>query len=151
MTVDIQPLSLEQKWLTAEANLVYFIVCGITFAKQAGQTAADFGRWAGEVAAPTWEGERRKGPKGLVEGIAANKQQFHGFQMVILDDAPDCIRGKMKSYGEGLVQQRPNHEISAEEYIEFFGEKWEAIAHYLDLEYRQVVEGDWLVFTVSRK
>ncbi len=37
------------------------------------------------------------------------------------------------------------------DYIRFFEKKWEAIASYLELEYKQRSEGDWIVFTVSAK
>jgi hypothetical protein len=38
-----------------------------------------------------------------------------------------------------------------DEYIQFFDKKWVAIADYMGLLYRQQMEGDWLVFTVTKK
>ena len=87
MTIELPQLTFQQKWETAELNLIYFIVCGITYAKSHGQTAEDFGTWAGQVAAPFWDEEKSKGPAGLVEGISTNKQQFQGFEMEILDES----------------------------------------------------------------
>ncbi len=149
MGIKLPQLTLQQKWETAEHNLVYFIVCGITYAKAHGQTAEDFGKWAGQIAAPSWEDEKRMGPRGLIEGISRNKQQFAGFTMEILDETATSIRARMKCFGEDLVRKR-NSEISVEEYFSFFDEKWVAIADYMGLQYVQEREGDWTVITVSK-
>jgi hypothetical protein len=150
MGMELPQLTLQQKWETAEANLVYFIVCGITYARARGQTAADFGTWAGEVAAPSWQAEKSLGPRGLVGGIAANKQQFHGFEMEILDESATRIHARMRHIGDDVIGRRPLHEVSVEEYVQFFDKKWMAIAQSMGLEYRQEVEGEWVVFTVSQ-
>ena len=41
--------------------------------------------------------------------------------------------------------------VTVDEFNKFFEKKWEAIADYLGLEYKQKVEGDWVVFTVTEK
>ncbi len=149
MGIELPQLTLQEKWETAESNLVYFIVCGITYAKSHGQTAEDFGRWAGQIAAPYWEEEKRMGPRGLIEGISRNKQQFHGFTMEILDVSATSIRARMKCFGEDLVRER-NPEISVDEYIRFFDQKWVAIAEFMGLKYIQQQEGEWVMITVTQ-
>jgi len=151
MSIELPRLTLQQKWETAESNLIYFIVCGISYAKSRGQTAEDFGTWAGQVAAPSWEEDKSRGPRGLVEGISYNKQQFHDFEMEILDESETGICARMKGFGENLIRKRPRHEVSVDEYIRFFDKKWVAIADYMGLEYKQHVEDDWVVFTVTKK
>jgi len=151
MTIELPQLTLQQKWETAEANLIYFIVCGITYAKSHGQTAEDFGTWAGQDAAPFWDEEKSKGPLGLIEGISTNKQQFHGFEMEILSESEMSIQARMKFFGENLIHQFFKSEVSVDEYIQFFDKKLVAIADYMGLVYRQHLEGDWLVFTVTKK
>lgn len=37
------------------------------------------------------------------------------------------------------------------EHIRFFGKKWKVIADHLELEYKHELEGEWLIFTVSKK
>ncbi len=150
MSIELQQLTVEQKWATAESNLIYFIACGITYARSHGQTAEDFGVWAGHVAAPFWEEEDQGlGPRGLIEGISENKQQFHGFELEILEETELSIRARMKCFGETVIRQRPQFGVSVDEYIGFFEKKWVVIADALGLEYRQQVEGDWVVFTVT--
>jgi len=151
MYVELPQLTLEQKWQTAESNLIYFIVCGISYAKSRGGTAEDFGTWAGKVAAPSWEGIKNQGPRGLVEGIAENKQQFRNFEIEILNESAVFIQAKIRGFGEEMVRRRARHEIMVDDYIRFFDKKWIAIADYLGLEYKQHVEGDWVIFTVTEK
>jgi len=151
VSVQLPQLTLQQKWETAESNLLYFVVCGITYAKTHGGSAEDFGTWAGQVAAPSWEDDRPKRARGLVEGIAYNKQQFHGFEMEILAESARTIQARMKSFGEDVIRGWPRHKITVDEYIEFFARKWIAIAEYLGLEYSQRVEGEWVIFTVTDK
>jgi len=151
MKIELPQLTLQQKWETAESNLVYFIVCGISYAKSRGQTAEDFGTWAGQVAEPFWDEEKSKGPRGLVEGISSNKQQFQGFEIEILDESETSIRARMKCFGENSIRKYFQNKISVDEYIHFFDKKWVAIADYMGLVYEQHVEGDWSFFTVTRK
>jgi hypothetical protein len=149
VSVQLPQLTLQQKWETAESNLLYFVICGITYAKTHGESAEDFGTWAGQVAAPLWEEDRDKRARGLVEGIAYNKQQFQGFEMEILAESARTIEARMKGFGEDSIRRRPRHEITVDEYIQFFDKKWIAIAEYLGLEYSQRVEGEWVIFTVT--
>ena len=140
-------LSLEEKWRKAESNLVYFIVCGIAYAKARGESPEDFGTFAGNVA--DWRAEKGGGPRVLIEGISRNKQQFRDFQMEILSVSARRIEARMQGFGETLVQARKRQDITVEEYIRFFGKKWEAIAEQLGLVYTQRVEGEWVRITVG--
>ena len=149
--VELPLLTLDQKWRMAESNLIYFVVSGIAYAKSKGESPEDFGTFAGDVAAPTWEDARGKGPQALVEGISNNKQQFHDFQMEILSESEAVIEARIRGFGETAVSRRPVPLVSEDEYIRFFEKKWEAIADYLELEYTQRSEGDWIVLTVSVK
>jgi hypothetical protein len=151
MSIELPQLYLAQKWKTAESNLIYFITCGISYAKSHGGSAEDFGTWAGQVAAPSWDEEKTKGPRGLVEGIASNNQLFQNFEIEILNESEMMIRARMKGFGENLVRRRPRHEITVDEYIQFFNRKWIAIADYMGLEYNQKLEGDWVIFIVTGK
>jgi hypothetical protein len=73
--IELPNLTLEQKWEKAESNLLYFIACGITYAKSKGETADDFGTWAGLVACPFWKENESITPATLVEGISGKKEE----------------------------------------------------------------------------
>lgn len=141
-------LTIEERWKTAESNLVYFIVCGIAYAKATGGTAEDFGIFSGNVA--NWENSKKRDPKVLIEGIYRNKSQFKEFEMEIVRESEDVIEAKMRGFGEDLVRKRRKQDITVEEYLCFFGKKWEAIAKQLDLIYKQSLQGQWLHISVSK-
>jgi len=149
--IELPQLTLEEKWGKAESNLIYFIVCGITYAKSKGESTEDFGTHAGNIAAPSWKKGKGKGPAYLVRGISRNKQQFKNFQMEILSETETTIKARMKGFGNKYFIKRPDRGVSEDEYIRFFEKKWVAIADYLGLEYKQKVEGDWIIFTVTEK
>ena len=149
--VELPQLTLEQKWKTAESNLVYFVVSGIAYAKSKGKSPEDFGAFAGNVAAPCWEEDRGGGPQALVEGISRNKQQFGNFHMEILSESETTIEARLKGFGDDRVRDRWEPVVTVDDYVRFFEKKWEAIADYLGLAYKQQVQGDWMVITVAEK
>ncbi len=151
LTIDLPQLTVEQKWRTAEGNLIYFIVSGIAYAKSLGNTSDDFGTFAGIIATPYWKQAQGRGPLALVEGISENKQQFRDFQLEILSASEQKIEARMKGFGENDIRDWPEPRVTVDEYFRFFEKKWIAIADYLGLEYNQRAEGDWIVFTVYNK
>lgn len=146
---ELPQLTLEQKWETAEENLIYFVVSGIAYAKSRGGSPADFGAFAGAVAAPFWTEERGKGPAALVQGISYNKQQFKGFEMEILRESMTSIEARMKGFGEVDVREFTELDVTVEDYIVMFEAKWQVIADSLGLDYKQSRDGEWTVFVVE--
>lgn len=147
--IELPQLTLEDKWETAQSNLIYFIVCGIAYAKAKGDSPEDYGTFAGQVA--NWDEAKGKGPLALVQGISSNKQQFRNFQMEILSQSRTAIRARMRRFGEDAIRKRKGSEVTVDDYLRFFEKKWQAIAEGLGLHYQQETEGDWVVFTVTVK
>ncbi len=149
--VKLPQLTVEQKWETAEGNLVYFVISGISYAKSKGETPEDFGKWAGLVGCPYWQSMDSMSPAKFVQQISANKQQFKGFQMEILEAKKSYVKGRMKGYGNDLVTMYNMGGVTEDDYTRFFNKKWETIAHCVGFDYRQEKKGEWVYFTVSEK
>jgi len=149
--VELPQLTLEQKWRKAESNLVYFVASGILYARSKGESAETFGTFAGDVAAPSWEEAKGKGPRALVDGISWNKQQFSDFEMEILSESETAVEARMKGFGQRIIAEKWEPRVMVDDYVRFFEKKWEAIAGYLGLEYTQRTEGEWTVVTVTTK
>ena len=143
-------LTVEEKWQRARVNLVYFLVSGIAYAKSMGKSAEDFGTFTGNTAVPKWA-NRGKGIKVLIEWLCRNKQQFSKFQMEILSESDTTIEARMKGFGTEDVKLWAESGVTVDDYVRFFGKKWEAIAKSLGVEYKQRVEGDWTYITASEK
>jgi len=150
-TIKLPVLTVEQKWETAEGNLIYFVISGISYAKSKGQSAEDFGVWAGKVGCPYWQSMDSLTPVKFVQQISANKQQFKDFQMEILQAKNSNVKGRMKGFGNTMVTEYNLGGVTEDDYRRFFAKKWETIAGCVNLVYTQNVEGDWIYFTVSEK
>jgi hypothetical protein len=150
-TTELPHLTLEQKWETAEENLIYFVVSGIAYAKSRGGSAKDFGAFTGAIAVPFWAEERGKGPRALVQGISFNKQQFRDFQMEILRESATSIEARMKGFGEDAMKEFRELDVTVDDYIVMFEAKWQVIANSLGLKYEQTRDGEWTVFIVTQK
>jgi hypothetical protein len=149
---ELPRLTLEEKWAMAEGNLIYFVASGIAYAKSKGQTAADFGAFAGTFGTPYWAKDKGKGPAALLQGIWENKQQFRDFEMEILSESPASVEARMKGYGDDDVRRFfTDWGVTADDYCAFFAAKWEAIADSLDMDYVQRSEGVWTIFTVTQR
>lgn len=149
-TIELPKLTTEQRWETAEGNIVYFIISGISFAKSQGQTAADYGTWTGNIGCPYWKSIDSMSITRFVQEISANKQQFKDFQMEILENNNSSIKGRMKGYGLNWLKMMSWGGVSEKEYEEFFANKWKAIADCVGLVYQQESAGEWTNFTVSK-
>jgi hypothetical protein len=161
--IELPRLILEDKWEVARGNLIYFVVCGITYAKSKDRSPEEFGTHAGNVAVPFW----RMGAGGLkmktkeemgevlayfVKGVSENYQQFKNFQMEILGQEAIEFKVRMKNFGEDVIRDEFTESgVTVDEYLRFFKKKWEAIANSLGLEYKQNTRDDWTYFTVTKK
>ena len=149
--IKLPQLTVEQKWETAEGNLVYFVISGISYAKSKGETPEDFGAWTGKVGCPYWQSMDSMSPAKFVQEISANKQQFKDFQMEILEAKKSFVKGRMKGYGNNLVTMYNLGGVTEDDYTHFFNKKWETIANCVGFHYKQEKNGEWVYFTVSEK
>ena len=104
--IELPQPALEEKWRTAESNLIYFVICGIACVKSLGESPENFGSFAGQVADSAWEDEAKgKGSQALIEGISWNKHQFRNFQMEILSESEKAVEARMKGFGEDAIKE----------------------------------------------
>jgi hypothetical protein len=150
-TVELPVLTVEQKWETAEGNLIYFVISGISYAKSKGKTAADFGVYAGKVGCTYWQSIDSLTPSKFTQQISINKQQFKDFRMEILEAGKSYVKGRMKGFGNALITAYNLGGVTEDDYLQFFAKKWETIADCVNLVYAQQAKGEWIYFTVSEK
>jgi len=149
--IELPQLTLEQKWDRAIYNLTSFWIAGIAYAKSQGKTAADFGKYVGELFAPEWEGAKGKGVQRFIQGMCWNWQIFKDFKMEILSESKTSFEAKIKGFAEGAVKAWTEPGVTIEDYFRCYEQLMVAITDYLGLEYKQKVEGDWIYFTVTEK
>src|SRR4051812_9699476 len=67
-----------ERWERLSGNFIAFVVAGISQAKSSGKTAADFGRFAGDLVARGWGPPNSGTALVLVRGMAVNIAGFPG-------------------------------------------------------------------------
>ena len=132
-------------------DLNLFIIAGISYVKSQGKPVTDFGKYLGELFAPSWEEAKGRGAWGFVEGICKNWQIFRGFNIQLQYASKTTIEAKIKGIGESSLETWTEAGVMKEDYFHFYEQLMVTITDYLGLEYKQEVEEDWICFTVTEK
>jgi hypothetical protein len=80
-----------------------------------------------------------------------NWQIWADFQIEVLEESEDFYKAKIKGIGEKYVTEWSEAGVTLNEYYDCWEQLMMSITNYLSLEYKQKVEGDWIVFTVKEK
>ena len=130
--IELPKLTIEQKWGHAMYNLNSFMIASIAYAKSQGKTAADFGKYVGELFASSWEGV--KGLNQFIQAMYRNWQMWKNFEIEILSESETSFEAKIKGIGEATVKEWKEPGITAEDYFSFYEQLMVAITYYLNLE-----------------
>ncbi len=149
--VELPKLFLEQKFDRA-ARFFYVQTCiGIAYAKSLGKSVEDFSEFAGKLYAPGWEGSKGQGVGALIQGTHRNALALNS-HIEILSESKQSITARLaRSWIKYFGEDRLIYGVSVEEYEVWLKEAHLAIAEYLGLEWKQKVDGDWIVITVTEK
>ncbi|MFX0197847.1 MAG: hypothetical protein ACFFCW_17130 [Candidatus Hodarchaeota archaeon] len=149
--IKLPKLYLEQKLDRAVVNVTAYVIGGIAFAKSLEKTPEDYGKFIGDMFAPSWEGIKGKGITRFIEGMSRNFQSDVNCQWEILSESDKSVKVKMNRFGDAIVKASAEMGVTTEEYDRCLGKVMEAIANYLGFDFKQELKGDWIVFTVSEK
>ncbi len=147
--VEAPQLTVEQKWKSAVSNLTAIFIANIAYAKTQGKSPSHYGKYMGELFATSWEGV--KGVTNFIEAMHWNWQIWADFQIEVLEESEDFYKAKIKGIGEKTVTEWSEAGVTLTEYYDCWEQVMMSITNYLNLEYKQKVEGDWIVFTVKEK
>lgn len=149
--IQLPKFSNDERWETAESNIVYFIIAGISYAKSNGSSAAAYGTWTGTIGLSYWKSIEGMTPEKFVQEIYANENQFKDYRMEILENDSSVIKGKVKGMGLGWLKMMDWGKVTIEDYEQFFRNKWKAIANGLGYDYDQKTREDWIYFTINKQ
>lgn len=147
--VEAPQLTVEQKWKRAMYNLTMIFIASIAYAKSQGKSPSHYGNYMGELFATSWEGV--KGVTEFIEAMHWNWQMWEDFQIEVLEESENFYKAKIKGIGEKYVTKWSEAGVTLNEYYDCWEQLMMPITNYLGLEYKQKVEGDWMVFTVTEK
>ena len=116
-----------------------------------GKSAEDFSEFAGKLYAPGWEGVKGQGVGALIQGTHRNALATNS-HLEILSESKESITARLaRSWMKYFGEDRLLYGVTVEEYEIWLKEVLVAIAEYLGLEWKQKVDGDWIVITVTEK
>ncbi len=147
--VEAPQLTVEQKWKRAIYNATSILIASIAYAKSQGKSPSQCGKYMGELFATSW-GEV-KGVTGFIEAMHWNWQMWEDFQIEVLEESENFYKAKIKGIGEKYITEGSEAGVTINEYYDCWEQVIMPITNYLGLEYKQKVEGDWIVFTVTEK
>ena len=148
---ELPKLFLEQKFDRAAWFVCLQTCVGIAYAKSIGKPAEDFSKFAGKLYAPGWEARKGKGVGALIQGTHRNALALNS-DLEILSESEKSITARLaRSWLKYFGEDRLIYGVSVEEYETWLKEANLAIAEYLGLEWKQKIDGDWIVITVTEK
>ena len=149
--ITLPQLYLEQKLDQTVMNFCLALSFSAAYVKTLGKTPEDLGKFIGEAVTPGWKEVKGKGIAPFINGMYINLHADKNFKMEILEESKTSVKARMNRMGEAVVKAYSETGVTLEEYDRCFGKTWETIANYLGLDYKQNVEGEWIVFTVTEK
>jgi hypothetical protein len=150
-SIELPQLYLEQKLDRSVTNTTARDIVGIAYAKSMGKTPEDYGKFMGERTAFFWADIKGKGPGPFVQYWYRFLQTDRSSKMEILSVSKTSVKAKMTVYGVTHIKAFADLGVTVEEYASYLGKFSEMLADYVGLEYKQKLEGDWIVFTVTEK
>lgn len=147
--VEAPQLTVEQKWKRSMYNLTSIFIASIAYAKSQGKSPSHYGKYMGELFATSWEGV--KGVTDFIEAMHWNWQMWEDFQIEVLEESENFYKAKIKGIGEKYVTGWPEAGVTLNEYYDCWEQVMNQITKSLGLEFKQNIEGDWIVFTVAEK
>jgi hypothetical protein len=150
-SIELPQLNLEQKLDRSVRNTISRDIVSIAFAKSMGKTPEDYGKFIGGLTAFFWADIKGKGPVPFVQYWYRFLQTDRYSKMEILSVSKTSVKAKMTVYGETYIRALADLGVTIDEYASYYGKYTEILADSLGLEYKQKLEGDWIVFTVTEK
>ena len=150
-SIELPQLYLEQKLDRSVKNTISREIVGIAYAKSIGKTSEYYGKFMGERTAFFWADIKGKGPVPFVQYWYRFLQTDRNSKMEIVSVSETSVKAKMTVYGETYIKAFADLGVTVEEYASYLGKFSEMLADYVGLEYKQKLEGDWIVFTVTEK
>ena len=147
---DLVQLTVEQQWKRSIWLFDSIQIAAISHAKSLGQSAEDYGKFVGELFAPSWEGVTS--PWGMIRGMHRNYQLWPDFEMEIIQESDNAVKARFnRPYIIRFGDDGTVYDVSLSEYEKIFKVFHQTVASHLGFDYKQNLDGDWNVITISRK
>jgi len=143
--------SVETKYKICENNFIAQLAASINFAKSKKVNPVEYGKYIGGLHADGWQPKDEDHLKYFMNGYKWNMNLFKNFRMETLEQSDTMVKAKTKADWTHLSAEEKFYGVDSVEMNEWLKAAWTAIANHLNLEYKQEQDGDWIVFTVTKR
>ena len=142
----------EEKWTRSTLLIDFAWVGAISHAKEMGQTAEEYGKWAGKFGAPTWGTPGQRPMSDFVQSMHRNYNLWSSLEFEILQESETVISGRMNTpYASFFGESGERLGVSLDEFRTVWLVMYEETADYLGFDMTHEVNGDWIEFTVKAR
>ena len=142
----------EEKWARSTVMIDFAWVSAISHAKEMGQTAEEYGRWAGKFGAPTWGTPGQRPMSDFVQTMHRNYNLWSALEFEVLEESETEIKGRMNTpYAAFFGESGERLGVSLDEFRTVWLLMYEECASYLGFDMIHKVDGDWIEFTVTAR
>ena len=128
-----------------------YVCTGIAHAKSLGKTAEDYGKFVGEQVVPNWAGRKGQGSAPFIQAMNIRMQIYQKGTFEIVSEAETSITVKMNRPYSGYFYAGELYGVMLDEYEAFQEQVAIAITDYLGMKYKQKVEGEYLIVSLTLK
>jgi hypothetical protein len=142
----------EQRWSRAALMSTLGAVSALAYAKARGTSLEQFGRWWGDMFAPSWGEPGSYGPFEVMRGMRRNFLCYPDMEVEILSQSESAVSARLnRPWVAHFDDQRALYGVSLEEFDTLQSMFMRRVADYHGLAFEERREGERLIVTFSRR
>jgi hypothetical protein len=142
----------EQRWSRMAQLGTLGVVAAMAYAKEQGASLEEFGRWWGDLFAPSWGQAGTYGPVEVMRGMRRNFLSWPTMEVEVLSQTETSVTARVnRPWAAYFGDSGSWYGVSLEEYERVNSMFMRRIADYHGLTFEERRDGDGLVLTFSRR
>ena len=143
----------EQRWARAQDHIDVLFAAAVGYAKSVNHSADDFTQYCVKTFAPSWGKPDSVGPMRVFRGMRRNFLAEPNSKVELLDSLENKVIGRFnRSYVSRRFKDNASfYGITLDEYEGWLRGFHRGVCEYLHLKYEDKIEGEWVIFTISKK
>jgi hypothetical protein len=142
----------EQRWERMGVLGTLGTVAAMAYAKDQGTTVEEFGRWWGDLFAPSWGQPGAYGPFEVMRGMRRNFLAWPGLEFEILSEGESAVSARVnRPWAAYFGESGTWYGVTLDEFETLNSTFMRRIGEYHGLAFEESRDGDRMVVTYSRR
>lgn len=142
----------EQRWSRMGTLGTLGTVAAIAYAKSQGTPLDSFGRWWGDLFAPSWGAPGSYTPAGVMRGMRRNFLAWPGMEAEILSESDESVSARFtRPWVAYFGDDRTWYGVTLDEFERLNSMFMERIAEYHELAFEERRDGERWIVTFARR